>query len=59
MSKRLAENLYIFQYLNKLPHNNMTKEKIKKCSVKPKFQEVNLEVGLNIESMNYDTSKGI
>lgn len=37
----------------------MTKEKIKKCSVKPKFQEVNLEVGLNIESMNYDTSKGI
>lgn len=55
-SRRLHENLYLFQY-PLLRKNNSNELAIKKCHFKPINQELKLEMGINIESPNFDTAR--
>ncbi|XP_067121880.1 LOW QUALITY PROTEIN: DNA-directed RNA polymerase III subunit RPC5 [Centruroides vittatus] len=58
LSKSLADNLYLFQY--PVRPSNMTYNDVEdiQARVKPKQQKVELELPLNVQSSNYDKSKG-
>ncbi|CAH0563680.1 unnamed protein product [Brassicogethes aeneus] len=55
-SKKLEDSLYLFQYplKRKLDPTEMN---VQKCFFKPVNDEVKLEIGLNINSPNFDTGK--
>lgn len=52
-SKRLEDNLYIFQYPLR-PRDSRNEMNIRKCFVKPQNQQVKLEVGIDLDSSNVD-----
>ncbi|KAG5878014.1 hypothetical protein JTB14_025469 [Gonioctena quinquepunctata] len=55
-SKRLENTLQLFQY--PLKRKRCTNEhNIKKCFFKPQNQEVKLELGINVDSPNFDSGK--
>ncbi|CAH1109394.1 unnamed protein product [Psylliodes chrysocephalus] len=55
-SKRLENNLFLFQY--PLKHKTCTNEhRIKKCFYKPENEQVKLELGIDVDSPNFDTRR--
>lgn len=58
LSKQLSEQLYVYQFPLRPPQNKLdVKTNIKTSAVKPNNQEVRLEIGLNVNSANFDVSK--
>lgn len=57
LSKQLADQLYIFQYPLRPPNQKYDKTIIKTSAIKPNNQEVKLDIGLKINSVNFDMSK--
>lgn len=55
MSKRLEDQVYIFQYPNRPSASKPLA--IKKCFVKPKSRQAKLEVELNSASSNFNTAR--
>lgn len=59
LSNTLSEKLYLFEYplkpINRLPDTNV---KYLSAKIKPKQQKVQLEVGIDTHSSNYDRSRG-
>ncbi|XP_033214367.1 DNA-directed RNA polymerase III subunit RPC5 [Belonocnema kinseyi] len=58
LSKRLAENLFIFKYPLRAAKDGYDSATILKSAIKPENQDVQLEVELNTFSINYDHFKG-
>lgn len=58
LSKTLAEKLFIFQYPLRSTREGYDNTTFLKTSIKPENQEVQLEVSLDTENVNYDHSKG-
>lgn len=56
LSKKLEENLYVFQYPLQ-PRFIKQNTNIRKAFFKPENQEVKLDVELNVESPNFDAIK--
>lgn len=57
LSKQLSDQLYIFQYPLRPSDQKSDKSLIKTSAIKPNNQEVKLEMGLKINSVNFDMSK--
>ncbi|XP_043265801.1 DNA-directed RNA polymerase III subunit RPC5 [Colletes gigas] len=58
LSKTLADKLFIFQYPVRPAHEGYDNSTFLKTSIKPRNQEVLIEVAIDTHSVNYDQSKG-
>lgn len=57
LSKQLSDHLYIYQYPLRQSNLKYDTAVIKSCAIKPQHKEVKLEMGLNVNSMNFDMNK--
>lgn len=57
LSKRLENNLYLFQYPLKLKTSKNHKMNVRKAHFKPKNQEVRIEMAIDPSSKNFDLFK--
>jgi DNA-directed RNA polymerase-3 subunit RPC5 len=58
LSKLLAEKLFLYQFPVRPRDASYDDSKIIQSCIKPQHQEVKLEVGLDMQSSNYDKSRG-
>ncbi|KAK3930241.1 DNA-directed RNA polymerase III subunit RPC5 [Frankliniella fusca] len=58
VSQTLAKQLFIYQYPTRPAFSTYPENPIVKSSIKPQLQEVELELGIDTRSVNYDSGRG-
>lgn len=58
VSQTLAKQLFIYQYPTRPAFSTCSENPVVKSSIKPQLQEVELELGIDTRSANYDSGRG-